>query len=89
MTPARTFEENSSEGIVTLPGGFFQNGTCLREVKIRPPTGRGEVLLEDVSNSHILAGAIKTLLVHCIERIGPITDITAEIVQNLLVGDRD
>lgn len=89
MIPTRTFKENPSEGIFVLPGGFFQNGSCFREVKLHPPTGRVEELLGDASNSPFLASAITTLLAHCIERIGPIIDITPEIVRNLLVGDRD
>jgi len=78
-----------SPGACVLPGSFFQNGTCFREVKLHPPTGRVEELLEGASNSHCLASSITTLLAHCIERIGPITTITPEIVRNLLVGDRD
>ncbi|MFX0194756.1 MAG: hypothetical protein ACFFCW_01440 [Candidatus Hodarchaeota archaeon] len=87
--PTRTLEENPSEGIFVLPGGFFQNGACFREVKLVPPTGRAEELLGEASNSFCLASAITTLLSHCIERIGPITEITPEIVRRLLVGDRD
>jgi hypothetical protein len=77
------------ESVFILPGGFFQNGTCFREVKLHPPTGRAEEQLGDALNSRCLAAAITILLTHCIERIGPITDITPEIVRNVLVGDRD
>lgn len=81
--------ENPSEGIFVLPGGFFQNGDCLREVKLRLPTGWVEEQLANPSKVRCLAEAITTLLTHGIERIGPITDITPEIVRSLLVGDRD
>lgn len=84
-----TSTENPLEGIFLLPGGFFQSGTCFREVKLRPPTGRVEEQLGDASNARCLASAITTLLTHCIERIGPINNVTAEIVRDLLVGDRD
>ncbi|MGA1841678.1 MAG: hypothetical protein ACMUIU_13730 [bacterium] len=81
--------ENVLERTFTLPGGFFNNGSCFHEVKLRALTGRVEELLAEASDSEILASAITTLLVNCIEQIGPITDITPEIPRNLLVGDRD
>jgi len=81
-------EENFSEGIFILPGGFFHNGTCLNEVKLHPPNGKGEEQLGNAAN-RCLAANVSVLLRSCIERIGSITDITFDIVRNLLVGDRD
>ena len=89
MSPKRTLDENPLEGNCVLPGGFYKNGACFREVKFHPPTGRVEELLGCASNSRFLTPAITTLLAYCIERIGPITEITPEIVRDLLVGDRD
>ena len=89
MGSERTLGENSLEWLFALPGGFYKNGACFREVKLHPPTGRVEELLGGASNSRFLAPAITTLLAYCIERIGPITEITPEIVRDLLVGDRD
>ena len=82
-------KENPLERIFILPGGFFQNGTCFREVKLHTPIGRIEEQLGNSPNSHILASAITTLLTHSIERIGAITDITPEIARDLLTADRD
>ncbi|MBW2663680.1 MAG: hypothetical protein JRD93_17290 [Deltaproteobacteria bacterium] len=89
MSPKRTLDENPLEGNCVLPGGFYKNGACFSDVKLHPPTGRVEELLGAASNSRFLAPVITTLLAYCIERIGPITEITPEIVRNLLVGDRD
>lgn len=89
MGSERTLGENSLEWLFALPGGFYKNEACFREVKLHPPTGRVEELLGGASNSRFLASAITTLLAYCIERIGPITEITPEIVRDLLVGDRD
>lgn len=82
-------EENPLGGFFILPGGLFQNGACFHEVKLHPLTGKVEELLGCVSDSPVLAPAITTLLVHCIKRIGTLTDITPEIIRSLLVGDRD
>lgn len=89
MIYQKTVEEDPLKGIFVLPGGFFHNGACFREVKLNPPTGREEETLGNSSNSCLLASAITTLLTHCVERIGLLTDITPEVTRNLLVGDRD
>lgn len=81
-------EENFSEKIFILPGGFFHNGKCLHEVKLHAPNGKGEEQLGNAAN-RCLAADVSVLLRSCIERIGSITDITHDVVRNLLVGDRD
>ena len=43
----------------------------------------------DASTYSCLASAVTVLLRHSIERIGPFTDISTELVRKLLVGDRD
>lgn len=73
---------------VLLPGGLFHNGSCIRDVVLTAPSGKVEENLADL-NGGSLASAVTILLSHCIESIGTITQITPEIVKNLLVGDRD
>jgi len=77
------------EGICMLPGGFFQDEVCFREVKLSPPAGKVEELLAEGPDSRCLASRVTDLLAHCIERIGPLTDITPALVRGLLAGDRD
>lgn len=77
------------EKIFCLPGGFFHNGDCYREIKLHPPTGREIEILWSVQSCGSLAAAITILLTHCIDAIGDITEITPAIVRSLLVGDRD
>ncbi len=89
MSTTRALEENPGERLFVLPGGFFQNGDCFREITVCPFTGKVEELLGETANSGCLASAVTILLTHCIQRIGAVSDITPEIVRNLLVADRD
>lgn len=77
------------ENTVVLPGGVFLDGNCYQEVKLHPPAGKEMELLANASTSCSLASAVTTLLTHCTDRIGPLTDITTGVVRSLPAGDRD
>ena len=88
ITPGEV-EAYSPGGRFVLPGGLFHHGTRMREVVLRPPTGREEELIGDASHPDSIASAIITVLSRCIERIGTLADVTPDIVRELLVGDKD
>lgn len=81
--------EKMEEGIFFLPAGYYQEGKLYQEVELRPLTGREEELIADRSTDENIAKLITAILTNCLLRIGPIREITTEIVRRLLVVDRD
>ena len=75
--------------VFRLPGGFVENGRVHREVEVGPLTGGDEEFLASVDPATPAAVLITALLAHCIRRIGTIWHPGAEVVRNLLIGDRE
>jgi hypothetical protein len=70
----------------TLPGGYLVGDHCHREAVLRPLTGRQEELLTSVQGPP--AEQITQVLADCVERIGPVDEITPDAMRRLLVADR-
>jgi hypothetical protein len=80
MTEARDF---------TLPGGLIDGaGARHRDGWLRPLTGHDEDWLHSLAPSTRHAGLVTELLARCVTSIGPYP-VTADLVCDLTVGDRD
>jgi len=74
---------------VRIPGGWWRDGTCLREANLRPLSGEDEAFLLEAGEALTAPGRVTALLARCILRLGAEETITPEIVQALTVGDRE
>ncbi len=83
------FDEMVEDGILLLPGGYHDGEKFHRKVEIRPLSGLEEEIIADKSLNENTAKLITAILTNCILRIGPIREVTSEIVRRLLVADRD
>lgn len=75
---------------VTLPGGYWLDGSCYREAELRPLNSSDEVFV--VEAGEVLAPARRTtaLLSRCLKRLGPLeSPVSAEQIGSLTVGDRE
>ncbi len=81
--------EMIEEGILLLPGGYYEGEKFYQEVKIRPLSGLEEEIIADKSLNENAAKLITAILTNCILRIGTIREITPDRVRRLLVADRD
>ena len=96
-------KEKPEQGIFILPGGYMlPDGTCYQTVKLRQLTGREEEMILDGdansdynnnsssnNNNNNVITLLTQILTNCIESIGPIKEINADIVRRLLICDRD
>jgi hypothetical protein len=74
---------------VTLPGGYWFDGRCYREARLRPIGSGDEDFLLDTEGRLLPAHRVTALLARCVERLGPAEPATAEAVRSLNVGDRE
>lgn len=74
---------------VTLPGGYWLDGACHREVRLRRLTGGDEAFLVEAGESLLPAQRTTRLLARCLERLGPLRPVTADSVRALTIGDRE
>ncbi len=74
---------------ITLPRGYWIDGTCQREVWLRPINGSDEDFLLDAGELLLPAHRITALLARCLELLGPTAPVTDETVRSLTVGDRE
>ena len=86
-------KEKPDQGIFLLPGGYIlSDGTCHQLVKLRQLTGREEEIILDADidndNNNVIT-LLTRILANCIESIGPIKEITPDVVRQLLICDRD
>ena len=73
-----------------LPGGYIDgHGNCHRAFEIRALIGRDEELLAAENASANMASRVSELLSRCVSRIGGIVSIDKQLIQQLLVADRD
>lgn len=88
--PATSTETPVVEGtLLKLPCGYFRDGELHKDVEVVPMTGltRKAIAREDTRNNAIKVTDI--ILSHCIKRIGPHSIITAKVLNDLVIGDRD
>jgi hypothetical protein len=76
------------EARVALPGGVWVDDVCHRDAALRPLTGDDEAFLLE-SSAELPSMRSTALLTRCLTRLGPYTDVTADLVRSLTVGDRE
>jgi hypothetical protein len=74
---------------INLPGGIPIRDDWYRLAWLRPVTGYDEEFLVEQSGRLSPAARATHLLSRCLERLGPLTPVTPEIVRQLTVGDRE
>jgi T4 bacteriophage base plate protein len=76
-----------------LPGGLYleDKKKHYRDVQLRPIVGSDEELIASFyhGKSTNLQTVIEVLMTRCIERLGPLTEITIDTIRQLLIADRD
>src|SRR5262245_29862369 len=76
--------------VCTLPGGYIaDDGVVHREAMLRPLTGLEEEWLMAMAADSFAASIVTSLLTRWLVRIGSSARVTANLVRDLLVGDRD
>ena len=68
---------------VRLPGGIRLEGNWRRDAVLRPLAGRDEAFLLQQGSALSPAARTTAMLARCLCRLGPISDVTAEIVRSL------
>ena len=82
--------ESQTAQIFDLPGGYVDDeGVTHREVELAPVTGFEEELLDSIGPSARSAHALTALLTRCLRRIGKLAPVTAALVRDLLINDRE
>lgn len=87
----QSIKEKPDQGIFLLPGGYLSSdGACYQIVRLRQLTGREEemILNADLSSDNVIT-LLTRILTNCIESIGPICEISEDLVRQLLTCDRD
>lgn len=75
---------------LVLPGGLLtSDGTCHRSVKLRKLTGKEEEVIFEAKPDSNISTIVIDILANCTLAIGSITQITPDIIRNLLVCDKD
>jgi hypothetical protein len=96
---SKQLKEKPEQGLFVLPGGFIPllgDGVCHQLVKLRQLTGREEEMIlqaESAARNGIddinIITLTTNLLASCIENIGTVHEINADLVRRLLICDRD
>jgi hypothetical protein len=73
----------------TLPHGLWVDGTRRLDAELRPLTGADEEFLLELRPSLLPAERTTALLARCLVRLGPYAPPSAEVVRELVVGDRE
>ncbi len=75
---------------VTLPGGYWLEGSCYREAELRPLNSGDEIFVVEAGEALSPARRTTALLSRCLERLGPLGGpVGAEQIGALTVGDRE
>jgi T4 bacteriophage base plate protein len=101
----KSLKEKPEQGIFILPGGYLlPDGSRHQMVKLRQLTGREEEMILDAdgiavngnndndyndNNKNNIVTLLTHILTNCIESIGPLKEINADVVRQLLICDRD
>ena len=90
MADSRPHDEQNESIVFTLPGGYLtSDGNCYKDVELRPLTGKEEELIADRENSKMVASLLVDILANCTKRIGPMTEISPDVIRNMVIADRD
>ena len=74
---------------IALGGGVWVDGTCHRDVELRPLTGADQLTVMDGAASCSPAQWTTEVLARCLTRIGSAHAVTREVVRALTAGDRE
>ncbi len=74
---------------VTLPNGYWIDGTHCRNVELRVLTGLDEEYFAEFTSTTSPVNSITALLGRCITRMDGVEEVTADAVGRLTVGDRE
>src|SRR5215470_12015761 len=74
---------------INLPGGLAVGDEWCRTAWLRPVTGYEEEFLLREGRMLPAAARVTQLLTRCLERLGPVEPVGAEMVRTLNVGDRE
>lgn len=74
---------------VTLPNGIASDGKWYRDAQISAVNGEDEVAIRDFSQGLLPVERITSLLSRCLMKLGPKSEVEADDVRALTVGDRE
>jgi len=74
---------------ITLPGGVPVDGQWCRSAWLRPVTGYEEEFLLQEGKMLLPAARLTQLITRCLRRLGPVEPVSADLVRQLSVGDRE
>jgi hypothetical protein len=74
---------------VALPNGYWVDETHYRNVELRMLTGLDEEIFTEPSSTALPVSRITNLLTRCITRIDGVEEVTADMVGQLTIGDRE
>lgn len=74
---------------VTLPIGVWKEGERHQDAVVRPLQGRDEAALLESGAPSVRAEWTTAVLHRCLEALGPVRSVPAEMVRSLTVGDRE
>src|SRR5262245_21689933 len=74
---------------IALAEGMWVDGTCHRDVELRPLTGADHLALMECAATLLTAQWATEVLARCLTRIGPANPVTREMVRSLTAGDRE
>jgi hypothetical protein len=74
---------------IILPRGYWLDGECHREARVRPINGSDEAFLLDVGEALLPVQQTTAILSRCLTKLGPFCNVSPEMVRSLCIGDRD
>lgn len=77
-----------NKNIITLPGGYFYEGSMHREVRLKPITGRDEEMLAEMQGAGD-ASITTAILANCIKCLCHLDMVNADVARSMVIADRD
>lgn len=74
---------------IILPRGYWLDGECHRNARLRPINGSDEAFLLDVGEALLPVQQTTAILSRCLTKLGPFCNVSHEMVRSLCIGDRD
>ena len=74
---------------IILPRGYWLDGECYKNARVRPIDGSDEEFLLNIRESLLPVQQTTALLARCLTKLGPFGKVTREMVRALSIGDRD